>query len=160
MSAMSAIPAVTSTVDSYRKTYEQNRHRLYSLAFWMTDHELAAEEVMVSTFTRCFAANATPIAEDLDRSLLAELRELMPIGHLTLNCTVAEKALRVRYNIKRTELERAVVQLPATERLIFLMHDVEQYDHARIARTLGLSELESQAGLHQARLRARELLAR
>jgi DNA-directed RNA polymerase specialized sigma24 family protein len=57
-------------------------------------------------------------------------------------------------------LERAVVQLPPTEKMIFLMHDVESYDHARIARTLGLTDEESRVGLHQARLRMRELLAK
>ena len=43
--------------------------------------------------------------------------------------------------------------------MIFLLHDVEAYDHARISRTLGVSEQESQFGLHQARLRLRQLLA-
>jgi RNA polymerase sigma-70 factor (ECF subfamily) len=57
-------------------------------------------------------------------------------------------------------LEEAVSQLPATERVIFLMHDVEGYDHARISRTIGLSVEESRVGLHQARLRLRELLAK
>jgi len=57
-------------------------------------------------------------------------------------------------------LENAVAQLPATERLIFLMHDVEGYDHARISRTIGVSEIESGYGLHQARLKMRELLAK
>jgi RNA polymerase sigma-70 factor, ECF subfamily len=49
--------------------------------------------------------------------------------------------------------------LPATERMIFLMHDVEGYDHDRIARTIGLERDESVQGLHQARLRLRNLLA-
>ena len=53
----------------------------------------------------------------------------------------------------------AVVQVPPTERLIFLMHDVEGYDHARIARLLGVNEAESQTGLHQARIRIRQLVA-
>ena len=66
----------------------------------------------------------------------------------------------VRRNTLRVDLERAVVQLPPTEKMIFLMHDVESYDHARIARTLGLSDEESRLGLHQARLRMRELLAK
>ena len=62
-------------------------------------------------------------------------------------------------NIKRVELECAVVELPPTERMIFLLHDVECCEHARIGRLLGLSEQESLVGLHQARLRLRELLA-
>jgi DNA-directed RNA polymerase specialized sigma24 family protein len=57
-------------------------------------------------------------------------------------------------------LERAVVQLPATEKLIFLLHDVESYEHERIAKLLGITTDESKFGLHQARLRVRELVAR
>src|SRR5436190_684871 len=62
-------------------------------------------------------------------------------------------------NIKRIHLERAVVQLPATEKLIFLMHDVDGYEHSRIARLLGLTEEESRLGLHQARVQIRALIA-
>jgi len=151
--------AILESTTDYREIYERNRHRVYSLAFWMTDNELAAEELMVSAFLRAFSKEASPLAEDLDRALLAELREIMPVGHLTVRCAPSERTLSVRSNIKRCNLERAVVQLPATERLIFLMHDVEQYDHTRIAVTLGLTEQESRSGLHQARLRLRELLA-
>jgi len=155
------LPAVLeqSSVDSYRKTYEQNQHRVYSLAFLMTDNELVAEELMTQTFCRAFARNATPSANEIDRALVAELRGIMTLGTLTLNCAPVERVLSVRRNTLRVELERAVVQLPGTEKLIFLMHDVEGYEPARIAPLLGLSKEESQLGLHQARLRLRELLA-
>jgi RNA polymerase sigma-70 factor (ECF subfamily) len=43
--------------------------------------------------------------------------------------------------------------------MIFLLHDVEGYNHARIAKLIGLTENESRNSLHQARLRMRELLA-
>jgi DNA-directed RNA polymerase specialized sigma24 family protein len=42
--------------------------------------------------------------------------------------------------------------------MIFCMHDGDGYDHARIARTLNIGEEESRRGLHQARLRIRELV--
>jgi DNA-directed RNA polymerase specialized sigma24 family protein len=76
-----------------------------------------------------------------------------------LECAAANEVRSLRRNVKRVHLECAVVQLPATERMIFLMHDVERYDHGRIARTLGITQQESALGLHQARLRMRELLA-
>ncbi len=49
-----------TSLESYSKIYERNRHRVYSLAFWMTDHELAAEALMTQTFCRAFAASAKP----------------------------------------------------------------------------------------------------
>jgi DNA-directed RNA polymerase specialized sigma24 family protein len=72
---------------------------------------------------------------------------------------MAHEVSNVRRNTLRVELERAIVQLPYTERMIFCMHDGDAYDHARIARTLGISESESRHGLHQARLRIRELVS-
>lgn len=155
------MPAVLPrSVHSYSETYELNRHRVYALAFWMTDNELDAAQLMTYTFCRAFAKADTPTAEEVDRCLVSELREYMPLGTLTLNCAACEKVLAVRRNTLRVELERAVVQLPSTEKMIFLMHDVERYDHTRIARTLGLSDEESRIGLHQARLRMRELLVK
>ena len=84
----------------------------------------------------------------------------MSLGALTLNCAAADRVMSVRTNTLRVDLERAVVQLPNTEKMIFLMHDVERYDHARIASLLGISIQSSMEGLHQARLRMRELLAK
>lgn len=143
---------------AYQEAFEENRHRVYSLAFRMTDNELVAEELMINSFYRVFALSPDPDTESVDRALVAELRELMPLGTLTLECAPCSEVIGLRRNTKRVELESAVAQLPATERMVFLLHDVERYDHARISRTLGLSEQESAYGLHQARLRLRELL--
>jgi RNA polymerase sigma-70 factor (ECF subfamily) len=156
------MPAVLQTVsvESSSEIYQQNRHRIYSLAFWMTDNELAAEALMTHTFCRAFGECDAPNAEEIDCALIAELRQYMPVGQLTLICGPCDRVLSVRRNTLRVDLERAVVQLPNTEKLIFLMHDVERYDHARIARLLGIAEDDSLNGLHQARLRMRELLAK
>ena len=154
------LPALFQTkVYNCHEAYEQNRHRVYCLAFWMTDNELVAEELMIQTFSRAFAANGEPSAEDIDRALLAQLHEYVDFHPLSLQCAPARRVVGVRRNTRRVDLERAVVQLPATEKMIFLMHDVERYDHAQIAGLLGITESDSCQGLHQARLRIRELLA-
>ncbi|MFB3918153.1 MAG: RNA polymerase sigma factor [Terriglobales bacterium] len=152
-------PVRAISIQKYLQIYEENRHRLYAIAFWMTDNELTAAELMENAFRRAFATTEEPQAEILDRNLISEIREYMPVGNLTLQCGTCKEISNVRRNVRRVHLERAVVQLPTTERLIFLMHDVERYEHPRIARTLGISQNESQWGLHQARLRMRELLA-
>ena len=161
LTALSAyLPSLAiDRLEAYRQVYEANRHRVYALAFWMTDSELAAEELMGDVFRRVFSRSVDNDPETVDRALVAELREYMTIGPLTLHCGVSTDAPGVRRSAMRVHLERAVVQLPATERLVFLMHDVERCDHARIARTLGIAEQESRVALHQARLKVRELLA-
>ncbi len=153
----SYFPAVT---ERYQEIYEANRQRVYSFAFWMSDNELLAEELMANVFRRAFAASAEPTADMIDRAFINEIRETIAVGELTLPITTCTEVAGVRRNVKRVLLERAVVQLPATEKLIYLMHDGEAYDHARIARLLGISETDSAHGLHAARLQLREVLAR
>jgi len=139
--------------------FEENRHRVYALAFWMTDHELLAEEVMQRVFSRAFALESRPSPEAIDRALIMELRAFCEIGPLTLSEPTCEQVLSVRRNTLRVHLERAVVQLPPTERMIFLLHDVEGYGHDRISRLLGITTEESQFGLHQSRVHVRRLVA-
>ncbi len=131
-------PAESQKVQ-YHGIYSEHGHRVYSLAFWMTDNELVAEQLASNTFLRAFASTGTPTTEQIDHAFLTEVREL---------------------SVKRIDLERALVQLPATEKLVFLFHDVEGYNHERIGRLLGISERESQYGLHQARIQIRELVSR
>jgi RNA polymerase sigma-70 factor (ECF subfamily) len=153
--------AESKRLESYKAVYEQNRHRVYSFAFWMTDSEPLAEEISERTFVRAFSLSARPDPEMIDRALLRELQseESVQMVPLQLECAPVVEVSNVRRNTMRVDLERAIVQLPHTERMIFCMHDGDGYDHARIARTLGISEKESQLGLHQARLRIRELVS-
>ena len=151
--------AAAGEIEKYQSAYEQNRHRVYSFAFWMTDSELAAEELLGATFGRVFASTDSPTTEMVDRALLTEIRELMPIGTLTLESETVTDVSEIRKNTKRIFLERAIVQVPATERLLFVMHDGEGYSHERMSKMLGITEEESKLGLHQARLRIRELVA-
>ncbi len=146
-------------VSDFQEIYNQNRHRIYSLSFWMTDNELTAEELTERVFQRAFSSTRHPSAEFLDQALIAELAHLMPLGVLSLDCAACTEIANVRRNTLRVHLERAVVQLPATERLVFLLHDVEGCDLGRIGRCLGLGEKQCGHALHQARLRLRELLA-
>ena len=160
LSAFTSFEEVTSAVpvEVFQRIFEENRHRIYSLAFWMSDNELTAEEVSTRVFCRAFSNAAQPSADQIDLSLLKELRDLMPIGILTLHLTSAS-TLAVRGNVKRIHMERAVVQIPATERLAFLLHDVEGYSVGKVANLLGLTDNEVKEAVHQARLLMRELIA-
>ena len=157
---LGVIAAVENRTANYDAIYGEHCHRIYSLAFWMTDNELAAEQLSSNTFLRAFASSAEPKTEQIDQALLAEIRELTTIGTLTLNSSVSAESKSVCGNVKRVHLERAVVELPSTEKLIFLLHDVEGYTHEKIAHLLGLNVKESQFGLHQARLQLRKLISR
>lgn len=153
------IPAVTSRAETLKAIYEEHQNRIYNLSFYLTDNEMTAEALSANVFANTFAENLTPSAEVLDRALVNVLRSTIEIGTLSLNEPLCEEASGARRNVKRAVLERAVISLPATERLIFLMHDVEGYDHSRIARTMDINTDESKRGLHQARLAVRRFVS-
>jgi RNA polymerase sigma-70 factor (ECF subfamily) len=60
--------------------------------------------------------------------------------------------------IDRLALERAVAVLPAGYRLVFLLHDVEGFEHNEIASMLDCSIGNSKSQLHKARLKLRDAL--
>src|SRR5208282_273886 len=53
----------------------------------------------------------------------------------------------------------AIKELPHGYRTIFLLHEVEGYEHQEIAEVLGCSVGNSKSQLHKAKMRIRELLA-
>ena len=61
-------------------------------------------------------------------------------------------------SIDRINLERCLEQLPVDYRTIFVLHDIQGYEHREIAEILGRSVGDSKSQLHKARTRLRELL--
>ena len=61
-------------------------------------------------------------------------------------------------SIDRVNLERAVESLPPGYRIIFVLHDIEGYEHNEIAEMMGCSIGNSKSQLHKARMKLRDLL--
>jgi RNA polymerase sigma-70 factor (ECF subfamily) len=60
--------------------------------------------------------------------------------------------------VERLALESAIAQLPPGYRTVFVLHDVEGYEHEEISGMLGVSIGTSKSQLHKARMRLRQLL--
>jgi RNA polymerase sigma-70 factor, ECF subfamily len=71
---------------------------------------------------------------------------------------IAASDLLLEGSIDRINLGRCIAQLPAGSRAVFVMHDIQGYQHHEIAELLGRSEGVSKSQLHRARKRLRELL--
>jgi RNA polymerase sigma-70 factor, ECF subfamily len=61
-------------------------------------------------------------------------------------------------SIDRLRLQNAVERLPPGYRAIFVLHDVEGYEHNEIATLVGCSIGNSKSQLHKARMKLREFL--
>jgi RNA polymerase sigma-70 factor (ECF subfamily) len=66
--------------------------------------------------------------------------------------------LRLSGAVDRVNLERSIEKLPPGYRTIFVLHDVQGYEHNEIADIMGCSVGNSKSQLHKARTRLRELL--
>jgi RNA polymerase sigma-70 factor (ECF subfamily) len=69
-----------------------------------------------------------------------------------------EPDLQLTGVVDRLNLERAIGQLPPGSRAMFVLHDVEGYEHEEIARIRGCTVGNSKSQLHKARVRLRQLL--
>ena len=71
---------------------------------------------------------------------------------------IGEQDLLLVGAVDRVTLEGAIRELPPGYRQVFLLHDVDGYEHNEIAEMLRCSIGNSKSQLHKARLRLRELL--
>ncbi len=147
-----------SSVDEQRDVFESHRHHIFSVAYYMTGDEREAEIILSSTFIQAFQQHAKPSVNELDEALMDELHSRLSLDPVP-PMQAGEPGLGDR-NVRRTELEEALCQLPACERLCYLLRDVEGYPSGRIAELLEISETETKRTILSARLRLRSLLAR
>lgn len=141
-----------------RDIYDTHRHRIFSLAFHMTGDECAAEQLLADSFVRAFQANPKPDGSLIDGALIEGLRAYFPLTPVP-SASLSESVDMAGKNVRRTDLEEAVRELPPIERLAFLLRDVEGYSPEAIARLTGLSSAEITRTLFSARIRLRSILA-
>jgi RNA polymerase sigma-70 factor (ECF subfamily) len=58
------------------------------------------------------------------------------------------------------DIKKAIGELPPGYRSVFVLHDVEGFEHSEVARMLGISIGTSKSQLHKARLKLRGMLIR
>jgi RNA polymerase sigma factor (sigma-70 family) len=71
---------------------------------------------------------------------------------------VAALVTRTDDLLARLTLETALERLSEEHRTVFLLKEVEGYDHAEIAELVGITVANSEVRLHRARRQLRELL--
>ena len=151
--------AEQSLEQQQRDVYESHRHRAFSLAFYMTGNEIEAEEILATTFVRAFQQQERPDGFTVDSALVHELSQRFPLQEEEAPAVIGPGAGTSHRNVRRPDLEAAVRNLPANERLLFLLRDVEGYSPAMISRLLGIPESQIQRSCFSARIRLCQLLA-
>jgi RNA polymerase sigma-70 factor (ECF subfamily) len=143
-----------------RDVYETHKHRTYAVAYYMMGNEIEAEEVAQETFVRAFRQAEEPDGRCVDCALVNELRERMPLDEQAAPAEAVPGPALGGRNVKRTEMEEALKELPPNERMVFLLRDVEGYDADRVAALLEIPRQQVERTLFSARIRMRTVLAR
>jgi RNA polymerase sigma-70 factor (ECF subfamily) len=163
--------------EAFEVLYNLHKRRVYSLCLRMTANTAAAEDLTQEAFLQLYRKIATFRGESafstwLHRMavnvVLMQLRKKgLPVVPLEDTVETEEEtpwkelgALdpALTGSVDRLQLQRAVESLPPGYRMIFLLHDVEGYEHNEIAVMVGCSIGNSKSQLHKARMKLRELL--
>ncbi len=147
-----------SVEQAQRDIYDSHRHRVFSLAFHMMGNELEAERLLIETFIRAFQDHPKPDSGTVDSALIAGLRLNFRLTPGT-SVPVSSSTEMTGRNVRRTDMEEAIQELPAFERLAFLLRDVEGYSSESISQLLEVPQTEINRTLFSARIRLRGILA-
>lgn len=159
--------------------YQQYSSRVYALCLRMLRDSVEAEDLTQEAFLQLFrklntfrgeSAFSTWLYRLTVNLVLMRLRKKVP-PTVSIEATadqdneidapaidVGAPDLLLEGSIDRLRLERCIAQLPAGYRTIFVLHDIQGYQHSEIAEIVGRSVGDSKSQLHKARVRLRELL--
>jgi RNA polymerase sigma-70 factor (ECF subfamily) len=163
--------------EAFEALYNLHKRRVYSLCLRMTANTAAAEDLTQEAFLQLFrkigtfrgeSAFSTWLHRMAVNVVLMQLRKKgLPVVPLEENIETEEEAPRkepgaddprLAGSIDRMQLQRSIASLPPGYRMIFLLHDVEGYEHNEIAEMVGCSIGNSKSQLHKARMKLREIL--
>jgi RNA polymerase sigma-70 factor (ECF subfamily) len=160
---------------AFEHLYKQHSRHVYAVCFRMAGNSSDAEELTQEAFLQVFrkigsfrgdSALSTWIHRITFNIVLMRFRK-KKLGEIsldtdnefvTLRKQIGQADLNMTGLFDRIGLNRAIAQLPAGYKKMFLLHDVKGYGHEEIAKILGCSIGNSKSQLHKARVRLRKLL--
>jgi RNA polymerase sigma-70 factor (ECF subfamily) len=164
---------------AFERLYRLHRRRVYGLCLRIVNNPAEAEDLTQEAFVQLFRKIQTFRAESSFSTWLYRLTVNIVLMRLRIkslvDCSVEEMSEASDETerplkefgrcdpllgglVDRLSLQLAIDQLPPGYKQMFILHDVEGYEHHEIAKLLGCSTGNSKSQLFKARLRLRELL--
>ena len=166
--------AATGDMEAFEKIYRRYHHRVYSLCLRMTRNVSQAEDLAQEVFIQLFRKLNTFRGESsfgtwlhrltVNQVLMHFRKPVVKTERTTEDGATPTRAVGGTENpgkmsvIDRISLEEAIRQLPQGYRMVFILHDVEGYEHGQIGQMLGCAIGTSKSQLHKARTKLRCLL--
>ena len=161
-------------MEAFAQLYQRHNRRVYSVCLRMSGNAAEADDLAQDVFIQLFRKIGSFRGESAFTTWLHRLTVNQVLMHFRKRTVRREKTseadeLPEQITIgtenpqrmpvlDRIGLDRAIAQLPRGYRTVFVLHDVEGYEHEEIARMLGRSVGTSKSQLHKARIKLRALL--
>lgn len=157
----------------FESLYHLHKRHVYTLCLRITRNTSDAEDLTQEVFLQLFrkvgtfrgdSAFSTWLHRVAMNVVLMHLRKkTLPLAPEPLESQIDGSTKKeigttdhtLSVAVERIVLERSVRRLPAGYRSIFVLHDVEGYQHKEIARMMCCSVGNSKSQLHKARLKLR-----
>ena len=159
---------------AFEQLYRRHYRRVYALCLRMLQDPTLAEDLTQEVFVNLFTKIGSFRGESQFTTWLHRMTVNQVLMYFRKASTRSEKTTDegetpvqiVRGTedpgrmpvVDRIGLENAIRQLPLGYRTVFVLHDVEGYDHDEIAQMLTISQGTSKSQLHKARLKLRGLI--
>ena len=168
--------AANGDLAAFEIIYQRYHRRTYSLTLRMTGSQTEAEDLTQEVFIQLFRKIGSFRGDSAFSTWLHRLTVNQVLMHFRRRSYKNEKTSEdgempeqmvhgtANPNkmpvVDRIALKNAIAELPNGYRNVFLLHDVEGFEHEEVARHLGISVGTSKSQLHKARLKLRVLLAK
>ena len=173
------VKAQEGDVRCFEMLYTRHKRRVFSLCLRMTGNYAEAEDFTQEAFLQLYRKIKSFRGESAFSTWLHRLSVNIVLMHFrkkSLPETSLEELMEpqqgeegrkrefgmtdnaLRGSVERVTLERAIGELPPGYRTIFVLHDIEGYEHNEIAELLCCSIGNSKSQLHKARMKLRALL--
>jgi RNA polymerase sigma-70 factor (ECF subfamily) len=158
--------------DAFARLYRENAGRVYALCLRLSGDAARAQDLTQDVFVRAWEKLPTFRGESAFSSWLhrlavnvvlsgrrAEFRRESRVAPTDDLDGVGAASLDPPPGLAM-DLERAIAALPPGARAVFVLHDIEGYEHREIAELTGIAAGTSKAHLFRARRLLREALQR
>jgi RNA polymerase sigma-70 factor (ECF subfamily) len=163
--------------EAFAALFEMHKRRVYSLCLRMTGNTAEAEDLTQESFLQLFRKISTFRGESAFSTWLHRLAVNVVLMHLRkkglqqislddvdssqdepVKRDYGDNDRRLMGSVDRISLTRAIAELPPGYRTVFVLHDVEGYEHNEIAEIMKCSVGNSKSQLHKARMKLRDWL--
>lgn len=166
--------AAQGDMGAFEEIYKRHHRRVYSICLRMLQNASEAEDLTQDVFIQLYRKISSFRGDSAFTTWLHRMTVNQVLMHFRKRTVKYEKTTEEGDTpdqivsgtgnphkmqiVDKIALDNAIEQLPTGYKNVFVLHDVEGFEHEEVARILGCSVGTSKSQLHKARLKLQKLL--